>query len=62
MDVRFGGKNENPKKVSNEVIRNNKHKQIKEQVLVMTSKRKKLANMLYQAHKNVQNKSLFENL
>jgi len=61
MDVRFGGKNENPKKVSNEVIRNNKHKQIKEQV-VMTSKRKKLANMLYQAHKNVQNKSLFENL
>ena len=40
------------KNLLNEVIRQNKHMQMKEQVLNITSKRKKLANMLYQTHKN----------
>jgi len=40
-------------------MRQNKLKQMKEQVLNTTSKRKKLGNMLYQAHKTCSKQATF---
>ena len=47
------------KRALNELIWQNKRKQMKEQVLNMRSKTKKLANMLYQAHKNCSKQASF---
>jgi len=46
-----GVKMKNLENILNEAMRQNKHIQMKEQVPNVTSKREKLANMLYQAHK-----------
>jgi len=54
-----GVKMKSLKNPSNEVIRQNQHTQTKEQVLNITSARKKLANILYQAHKNCSNQTTF---
>jgi len=59
MDARFARKIEKPKKTWNELIPQNKRKQMKEQVLNITSKAKKLANMLHQAHTNCSKKASF---
>jgi len=43
----------------NEVMRQIKHTQMKEQVLSVTSARKKLANVLYQADEHCSNQTTF---
>jgi len=47
MDPRFVCKIEKRQKASNKLIRQNKRKKMKEQVLNITLKAKKLANMLH---------------
>jgi len=50
------------KKAENELIRQNKGKQMKQQVLNITSKAKKLTNMLHQAHTHCSKQASFSKL
>jgi len=50
------------KKAQNDLLRQNKRKQMKQQVLNRTSKAKKLADMLYQAHTKCLKQAYFSKL